>query len=283
MSRSFRVVAVALLGSAVLIFQIAMKEPPSREIVRRLGEMMHTTSEWLEQLPPDVQVDTLEGDPFTLSEIIGSRVIILNFFATWCGPCASEIPELNRYFEEHRDDGVVVVGIDVNEQEHVVRDFAGRHGVLYPVGLDPNGDVARTFDVQALPTTVVIGGDGRVKFYEAGAVANADIAFGYIVRQQLETIRTEPSITPELYRTLYAEQGHPRGRSSRQRDEPAALSGRALDLASRIRCPSCGEPVTACDSTTAKNIRAGLASMDLDGKSDEDVLSELFLIGGGGR
>jgi thiol-disulfide isomerase/thioredoxin len=283
MSRSFRFVVVALLGSAVLIFQVAMKEPPSREVVRQLGEMMHTTSEWLEQLPPDLQVDTLDGETFTLSEIIGSKLIVLNFFATWCGPCASEIPELNRYYEEHRDDGVVVIGIDVNEQEHVARAFAARHGVLYPVGLDPNGDVARNFDVEALPTTVVIGTDGRVKFHEAGAIANADIAFGSIAYLELEAVQTEPRITPEIYRAAYAEQGHPRGGPARQHETSAEMSDRALDLASRIRCPSCGEPVAACDSTAAENIKARLASMDLEGKSDGDVLVELFLVDGGGR
>lgn len=280
MSREFRFTVIILLSCAVLLFQIAMKEPPDREMVRQLSEWRATTSEWFEQLPPDLNISTLEGDTFVLSETIGSKVIILNFFATWCGPCAAEIPEFNRYYEERHAEGVVIVGIDVNEQEHVVRSFVERQRVAYPVGLDPNGGIARTFDVSALPTTIVIGTDGRVKLYETGAIANAEVAFDYIVYGQLQSVHDEPRITPDLYRSMYAEQGHPGGRPADREGTTFELTGRALELASRIRCPSCGDPVTTCDGKTATTIKRRLAAVDLENRSDADILAELFLIDG---
>lgn len=278
MSREFRIIAVVLLAGAVLLFQIAMKEPPDRELINEISAMRHATSEWLELLPPELETETLDGDTFVLSEVIGSQLVILNFFATWCGPCAAEIPEFNRYFEEHHEEGVVILGIDVNEQEHVVRSFADRHRMVYPVGLDPNGDIARNYDVRSLPTTIVIGTDGRVKLYETGAISNADIAFNYFVFEQLEAIQDEPRITPDLYRSLYADQGHPRGWSEDPPGPAVELDAVALDFASRIRCPSCGGPVVECDGKSATTIKNRLASMDLENRTDGDVLQELFLI-----
>ena len=283
MSREFRYTVIILLSCAVLLFQIAMKEPPDREIVRQLSEWRTTPSEWLEQLPPDLRIDTLAGGTFVLSEAMGSKVIILNFFATWCGPCAAEIPEFNRYFEEHHTDGVVIVGIDVNEQEHVVRSFVERHRLAYPVGLDPNGEIARNFDVSALPTTIVVGTDGRVKLYETGAIANSEVAFDFLVHEQLQSVRDEPRITPDLYRSMYAQQGHPGGRPADRDEADVELTGRAFEIASRIRCPSCGDPVITCDGTSAKSIKHRLASMNLENMSDGEILAELFLIDGSDR
>jgi peroxiredoxin len=279
MSREFTVITTLLLACAVLLFQIAMKEPPDREIIRQLRELRHTTSEWLGALPPDFEVQTLDGETFVLSEAIGSQMIILNFFATWCGPCATEIPELNRYHNEHHDEGVLIVAIDVNEQEHVVRQFIDRYEVAFPVALDPTGEIADSYGVPALPTTVVIGTDGRVKIYETGAISNADVTFGITFYEEIRAVEDElPRITPEEYRSLYAQQGHPEMRPVKIEPNESELTGRALELASRLRCPSCGDPVSECEGATALDIKRRLAAMDVEGRSDGEILSELFLL-----
>jgi thiol-disulfide isomerase/thioredoxin len=280
LSKEFRVTVIVLLTAAVLLFQIAMKEPPDREAVRRTVEMQDTTSEWIGKYPPDFQVTTLDGDEFTLSETIGQQVVILNFFATWCGPCESEIPELNRYYEERLVEGVVILGIDINEQEHVVRPFVRRERIVYPVGLDLSGAIAELYDVSSVPTTVVIGLDGTVSLYLSGAISNANIAFDYVVGEDLVINPRQPEITADEYRLAYAQQGHPRGAGARRQERELELGPRGRDLAARIRCPSCGEAVLDCTGKSAESIKRRLARMDLKKMTDEEVIAELFLLRG---
>jgi peroxiredoxin len=280
MSREFRITVIVLLATAVLLLQIAMKEPPDREFIRRMVESQDTTSDWYGKYPPDFEVSTLDGATFRLSDEIGEKVIIVNFFATWCGPCVAEVPELNRYYEERSANGVVLLGIDVNEQEHVVRPFVRRERIRYPVGLDSSGAIADLYDVSSVPTTVIIGLDGTVKLYDSGAISNANIAFDYVISEDLYGDSGRRGITAEEYRRAYAQQGHPGDRVRRQEDDGAELDGRAREIAARIRCPSCGEAVLDCDGRSATSIKERLAKMDLDGLSDEEVVVELFVLPG---
>ena len=280
MSREFRITIILMLATAVILFQIAMKEPPDREYIQRMVDRLDTTSDWYGKFPPDFQVATLDGETFTLSETIGKQVIILNFFATWCGPCVSEIPELNRYYEERKADGVVVLGINVNEQEHVVRPFVRRESIAYTVGLDGSGAIAELYDVSSVPTTVVIGLDGTVSLYDSGAISNANIAFDYVIGDDLDDASPRAGITAQQYRLAYARQGHPTETGSRPADREPELDTRKREVAARIRCPSCGEAVLDCDGRSAESIKRRLAQMDIEGMSDEEVIVELFVLHG---
>jgi peroxiredoxin len=283
MSREFRITVIILLATAVLLFQIAMKEPPDREYIQRMVDWQDTTSDWYGKYPPDFQVTTLDGATFTLSETIGEQVIILNFFATWCGPCVSEIPELNRYHDERQDDGVVVLGIDVNEHEHVVRPFVSRERIAYPVGLDSSGAIAELYDISTVPTTVVIGLDGTVALYDSGAISNANIAFDYVIGDDLDDASRRTGITSQQYRLAYAQQGHPTESGNRPTDREPELDARRKELAARIRCPSCGDAVLDCNGRSAESIKRRLAKMEIEGLSDEEVIVELFVLHGDAR
>ncbi|MDH3685360.1 MAG: TlpA family protein disulfide reductase [Myxococcales bacterium] len=118
---------------------------------------------------PDWSLPTAAGDRATLADFRG-RVLILNFWATWCGPCRRELPALQALRESLAGEGleVVAVSVDTSDPEAVAR-FARERGVRFPVLHDPSEEVARRYATAAWPTTFVIDRDGRQVYGIAGA------------------------------------------------------------------------------------------------------------------
>lgn len=110
---------------------------------------------------PDVSVNVLDGEPLSLRSLRGS-VVLLNFWATWCGPCREEMPEFQRLEEAYGAQGFSVLAVDFSERAEPVRAFVAERELRYRIGLDQNGAVARQFAVSAFPTTYVIGAEGKV-------------------------------------------------------------------------------------------------------------------------
>lgn len=107
------------------------------------------------------------------------RPLLVNFWATWCGPCVQEMPALDAYHRAQGDDGVVVVGIALDDPE-AVRAFLARHGVGYPIVLDvpgPNDASTRLGDTRGvLPYSVAVDTSGRIVANHFGAMDDAQIA-----------------------------------------------------------------------------------------------------------
>lgn len=89
------------------------------------------------------------------------QVVLLNLWATWCPPCQQEMPALERFAREHARD-VVVLGVDQGESSGVAARFAREHGVTFPILVDEQQQYGRTYAAVGLPTTVIVGRDGRV-------------------------------------------------------------------------------------------------------------------------
>jgi len=117
---------------------------------------------------PDFELVDLDGEPFRLSEYRG-KVVVLNFWATWCPPCRAEIPGFIRLQDEFREEGVVFVGVALDEEgAEVVEPYSRQRGINYPVLLD-RGAVARQFDGgRVVPTTFLIDRQGRIRFRHEG-------------------------------------------------------------------------------------------------------------------
>ncbi|MEM7480374.1 MAG: TlpA disulfide reductase family protein [Acidobacteriota bacterium] len=107
----------------------------------------------------------LEGYSWTASELEG-RVVLLDFWATWCPPCLAELPQLRALHEDRQDDGLLIVGIALDAiDRRGLRSFLLRHGIEWPQVHRPDGlrsEVARRFGVDALPVTVLVDRRGRV-------------------------------------------------------------------------------------------------------------------------
>ena len=103
----------------------------------------------------------LDGGEVSLAALEG-KVVVLNFWASWCGPCRQEMPDFQKAWEEHQDQGVVFVGIAVDDTEAEARRFAQQVGVTYPLAMDTTGDVARSYRLRAVPSTYFIDREGKL-------------------------------------------------------------------------------------------------------------------------
>jgi cytochrome c biogenesis protein CcmG/thiol:disulfide interchange protein DsbE len=110
---------------------------------------------------PDFELETYEGDTIRLSDLRG-KVVVLNFWASWCAPCAVEAAELEALWRDYADRDVVVLGIDYEDTRPAALTYLEKHGVSYPNGLDRADVIARKYHLGGVPETFVIDRQGRV-------------------------------------------------------------------------------------------------------------------------
>lgn len=111
-------------------------------------------------LAKDFELVMFDGSTFRLSDHRG-EVVVLNFWASWCGPCRWEMPDFENIWQEYEGQGVVFVGIAMSDTEEAAREFAGKTGVSYLLGLDGTGDIVKDYRVFSLPTTYLIDKEGN--------------------------------------------------------------------------------------------------------------------------
>lgn len=115
-----------------------------------------------EAAAPDFALRSLDRGNQRLSEYRGD-VVVLGFWASWCGDCRRRLPELNSLYERHRGQGLVMLGINLDRDPQRARDFARVLGLDFPVLLDADGVVGRLYEVEDVPRIVVIDRDGAVR------------------------------------------------------------------------------------------------------------------------
>ena len=122
---------------------------------------------------PPVVGTTLDGQPFDLASLRG-RPIILNFWASWCGPCRDEFPLLRRRAAELGPDDLQIVGVLFRDQAEPARSFARQFDADWPTVLDPDGALARRYLVVAPPQSYFIDLDGVVRAIHIGEILDED-------------------------------------------------------------------------------------------------------------
>ena len=123
---------------------------------------------------PDFTASLADKTTFTLSEQSG-KIVLLNFWATWCGPCVREMPAFERLREDYGED-VVVLAVNSMEAEDIVDAFIEENGYTFPIAYDVEGAIGVKYPTQGIPYTLVIDGEGIVRDIYLGA-ADADTQY----------------------------------------------------------------------------------------------------------
>ena len=138
--------------------------------------------------PPDFELADLEGELVTLEQQIDEgELVLINFWATWCGPCRLEIPMLTELDERYREQGLRILAVNVEEDASVVAAFVRDRDVSFPVLLDPEGAITKRYRVEALPTTILVDREGDVIDVTEGL----DPYLGYRIEMHLQSDDSE--------------------------------------------------------------------------------------------
>jgi peroxiredoxin len=131
---------------------------------------------------PDFTLHGADGRNLRLKEQRG-QVVLVNFWASWCGPCRQEMPQLNRLYEKYRSSGVLLLGVNIDDDARVGAATAARWGVKFPVLLDADKTVTRLYDLGSMPATVLIDRDGRVRYLHRGYREGVEEAYERQIRE----------------------------------------------------------------------------------------------------
>ncbi len=116
---------------------------------------------------PDFSAETIGGGSFKLSEQ-SDKVVILNFWATWCSPCVGEMPAFQKLCDEYGDT-LAVLAVNCMEDKETVDKFASDNGYTFPIAYDEEGEINMKYPTDGIPYTVIIGTDGKVAKLYVGA------------------------------------------------------------------------------------------------------------------
>lgn len=160
---------ILLIGAiaAVLIFKNGMVRVAEVRQPRSSGKVM------VGGALPDLALRSLTGSTIGLRAYTGHPVWV-NFFATWCEPCKAELPQIEQRYKSLKADGLVVYGVDQQEQAIAVKSFTAHYRVTYPIAIDP-GTAALAFNIHTIPLSVFVDSTGIVRYISIGQMQPAEM------------------------------------------------------------------------------------------------------------
>lgn len=159
----------------VLLILVVLAGGITGLIISSLGEQNPESISLNDMQAPDFTLEAEDGLTYTLSDYKG-QTVVLNFWASWCPPCRAELPELKVFYDEESSDELVFLSVNLFTSERdpaALPDFIENENLPFPVLYDRAGEVGTAYEIQSIPTTVIIDPDGRISMIKKGAVTNA--------------------------------------------------------------------------------------------------------------
>ncbi|GBE58011.1 thiol-disulfide oxidoreductase ResA [bacterium BMS3Abin01] len=170
----YTAIAIIILATVLLVAGCSATERTGSSSSSKSGSSSSTPP-----AAPDFTVKTLDGKTVSMSDFKG-KPVVLNFAASWCGPCEIEAPVLAKGYEKYKD-RVAFIGLAVKDDEDSQRYFADKHGLKFPIGMDPSGDIVYSYQkagkvsMSGIPTTFFIDRDGNIKTFWVGPLSQSNL------------------------------------------------------------------------------------------------------------
>ncbi|MEE4245994.1 MAG: TlpA disulfide reductase family protein [Kangiellaceae bacterium] len=126
-----------------------------------------TLAKEVKEPAPDFTLKSMSGENVKLSELRGN-VVMVNFWASWCGPCRQEMPLLDNFYKKYNKLGFVLLGVNVEEDSSKAQGYLREVPVTFPILFDNTNSVSKMYDVDAMPSTVLIDREGNLRFLHRG-------------------------------------------------------------------------------------------------------------------
>ncbi len=154
----FRHILFSLLFLFALTWTIFTRPSPSKTTSGRIPQPQ------VGFLAPNFDLSGLSGESVNLADLQG-HVVVLNFWASWCPPCRSEMPAMQQLYQTYRNQGLIILAVNVSFQDTptAMQLFLDSFAPSYPILLDPKATAYRLYEIQSLPTTFFIGQDGTIR------------------------------------------------------------------------------------------------------------------------
>jgi thiol-disulfide isomerase/thioredoxin len=160
---------LALVAAFSILFAVGLPNPAeySGEII----DGVFVAPE-IGAVAPEIKQVTLSGDTVSLSSLRGETLII-NFWATWCVPCQSEMPELQSL---HEETGIPILAVNIGESQEAIETWVERFGLTFTIVLDPDGLIYTRYRVRGQPSTYIVAPDGIITHIFYGAVSSESLS-----------------------------------------------------------------------------------------------------------
>ena len=124
---------------------------------------------------PDFKITSFDGQAYQLSQLKG-KVVVINFWASWCPPCRDEAPFLEKMWRQYKDRGVVFIGVDYVDTESAAKDYLKQYNITYFNGVDLGSEISQKYRIKGVPETYFVGKDGNLAGNSLGPITR-DSAF----------------------------------------------------------------------------------------------------------